>query len=67
MNNKIPEGRLIASTGPGESVVDKLSGDIAFFAFAIATGKIYNRTEGLVASIGFHQNSKFAGKVESLD
>ncbi|KAK4002779.1 hypothetical protein OUZ56_004581 [Daphnia magna] len=60
-------GRLIASTGPDESNPDLLSGDLAFYAYAIAAGNVLNKREGLVASIGFHQNSRFSGKVLLID
>ena len=48
----------------GLSNVQLLSADIAYFAYAMASGKILNGYEGLVVSVGFHQNSKFAGKVK---
>ncbi|XP_057364888.1 integrin alpha-PS2-like [Daphnia carinata] len=61
-------GRLIASTGPDESNPDLLSGDLAFYSYAIAAGNVLsNKREGLVVSIGFHQNSNFSGKVVLID
>ena len=47
----------------GISSAQLLSADIAYFSYAMASGKILNGYEGLAVSIGFHQNTKFAGKV----
>lgn len=41
-----------------------LSGDVGLYSYAIATGRVLaNGGDGVVVSIGFHQNSQFAGKV----
>ena len=39
---------------------------MSYFTYALAAGRVIKGAEGLVASIGFHANSKFAGKVVLL-
>lgn len=58
-------GRLVASRSIATDEMDDISmDDYYYYSYAISTGKIYGQTEGLVASVGFHTNSNFAGKVK---
>jgi hypothetical protein len=56
-------GLLVVSDPTASQNVDTITGDYSYYSYAISTGKIYGQNEGLVASIGFHTNSNFAGKV----
>lgn len=58
-------GRLFGPTYPLQSLAyyNRSGIDISYFTHALASGNVLNGVEGLVASIAFHQNTKFAGKV----
>lgn len=56
-------GRLFATTDP-ESDDSVLSTDPSYFGYAIAVGNVLNDgSEGLIASVGFHEYSNFSGRV----